>query len=120
MPICQFLPQGSQRSIHTGNNSKKGILVFYILRKESRELKPWILLIRSLISCPYEQVQAIALQTLTSVIRDSNSESNNTFLVFFIGELLNDIFWTIKQALKVYHYSFQNLSFSTLNYILNF
>ncbi|KAL7606152.1 hypothetical protein Lser_V15G19771 [Lactuca serriola] len=48
----------------------------------------------------YIQVQAIALQTLTSVIRDSNSESNNTFLVFFIGELLNDIFWTIKQALK--------------------
>lgn len=47
----------------------------------------------------YIQVQAIGLQTLTGVIRDSNAESN-TFLIFFIGELLNDIFGIIKLALK--------------------
>ncbi|PWA87585.1 HEAT repeat-containing protein [Artemisia annua] len=45
------------------------------------------------------QVQATALQTLTGVTRDSNAESS-TFITFFIGELLNDIFWIIKQALK--------------------
>ncbi|KAI3768087.1 hypothetical protein L2E82_18519 [Cichorium intybus] len=54
---------------------------------------------RKVINDQYIQVQAIALQTLTGVIRDSNAESN-TFLVFFIGELLNDIFGIIKQALK--------------------
>ncbi|KVI00117.1 Armadillo-like helical [Cynara cardunculus var. scolymus] len=47
----------------------------------------------------YIQVQSIGLQTLTGAIRDSNAESN-TFLVFFIGELLNDIFGIIKLALK--------------------
>ncbi|KAJ9561951.1 hypothetical protein OSB04_007111 [Centaurea solstitialis] len=47
----------------------------------------------------YIQVQAIGLQTLTGVLRDSNTESN-AFLIFFIGELLNDIFGIIKQALK--------------------
>ncbi|KAL9993657.1 putative armadillo-like helical, protein SWEETIE [Helianthus debilis subsp. tardiflorus] len=45
------------------------------------------------------QVQAITLQTLIGVIRDSNTESN-AFLTFFIGELLNDIFGVIKQVLK--------------------
>ncbi|GJR42133.1 splicing factor U2af large subunit B-like protein isoform X1 [Tanacetum coccineum] len=39
----------------------------------------------------FGKIQATALQTLTGVIRDSNAESN-TFITFFIGELLNDIF----------------------------
>ncbi|KAL8250875.1 hypothetical protein R6Q59_034568 [Mikania micrantha] len=54
---------------------------------------------REVLNDQYIQVQAITLQTLTGVIRDSNSESN-TFLTFFIGELLNDIFGIIKQVLK--------------------
>nr|GEX71511.1 hypothetical protein [Tanacetum cinerariifolium] len=41
-------------------------------------------------------IQATALQTLTGVIRDSNAKSK-TFITLFIGELLNDIFWIIKQ-----------------------
>ncbi|KAK1433251.1 hypothetical protein QVD17_10160 [Tagetes erecta] len=54
---------------------------------------------REVLNDEYIQVQAITLQTLTGVIRDSNAE-NNTFLTFFIGELLNDIFGVVKQVLK--------------------
>ncbi|KAL4570973.1 hypothetical protein LXL04_017722 [Taraxacum kok-saghyz] len=54
---------------------------------------------RKALNDQYIQIQAIALQTLTGVIRDSSSGSN-TFMVFFIGELLNDIFITIKHTLK--------------------
>ncbi|KAI3726462.1 hypothetical protein L1987_66259 [Smallanthus sonchifolius] len=54
---------------------------------------------REVLNDQYIQVPSITLQTLTGIIRDSNTESN-TFLTFFIGELLNDIFGVIKQVLK--------------------
>ncbi|XP_076960722.1 protein SWEETIE-like [Bidens hawaiensis] len=54
---------------------------------------------REVLNDQHIQVQAITLQTLIGILRDSSNE-NNTFLTFFIGELLNDIFKLIKQALK--------------------
>nr|GEX13266.1 splicing factor U2af large subunit B-like isoform X4 [Tanacetum cinerariifolium] len=44
----------------------------------------------------FGKIQAAALQTLTSVIRDFNAKSK-IFITLFIGELLNDIFKIIKQ-----------------------
>lgn len=51
------------------------------------------------------QVEAIGLQVLKGVVqRDTNAE-DKTFLIFFAGELIEDIFKIIQKMLKVFFLS---------------
>ncbi|XP_052195097.1 protein SWEETIE isoform X2 [Diospyros lotus] len=46
------------------------------------------------------QVQAIGLQVLKNVVQGGTNSDSNSFLLFFIGELLGDIFTLIDKMLK--------------------
>lgn len=48
------------------------------------------------------QIQAIGLQVLKSIAQRSNNVENNSFLMFFSGELFGDIFAIIRKMLKVF------------------
>ncbi|XP_071711040.1 protein SWEETIE [Rutidosis leptorrhynchoides] len=74
------------------NNQESKPIFYSILRQCTRSF-------HEVLNDQYIQIQAVTLQTLIGVVRDSNSDTN-TFLTFFIGELLNDVFGVIKTSLK--------------------
>lgn len=48
------------------------------------------------------QVQAIGLQVLKSMVQKSTNVEDNTFLIYFAGEHIKDIFMIIQKILKVF------------------
>lgn len=55
---------------------------------------------KTVLNDTFLQVRAIGLQVLKGVVQRSSSTGDNTFVVLFVGELLNDIFTIIQNMLK--------------------
>ncbi|KAM7524202.1 hypothetical protein LguiA_014104 [Lonicera macranthoides] len=56
--------------------------------------------IQALLTDPVIQVRAIALQVLKSMVQRCSNAESNSFVIFFIGELLRDVLVIIQQMLK--------------------
>ncbi|GMP28425.1 hypothetical protein CsSME_00003976 [Camellia sinensis var. sinensis] len=76
-----------------GENQEKNPILFTVIQHCTK-------CIQTILSDTNIQVQAIGLQVLKSIVQRGNNSESNSFLLFFNGELLRDIFTIIDKMLK--------------------
>ncbi|CAL5367371.1 unnamed protein product [Camellia sinensis] len=76
-----------------GENQEKNPILFTVIQHCTK-------CIQTILTDTNIQVQAIGLQVLKSIVQRGNNSESNSFLLFFNGELLREIFTIIDKMLK--------------------